>query len=349
MKNNFDFLRLIFALFVVIAHSYPLSGLTVAENWLTKLTSGQIEFSNLGLSGFFIISGFLIFQSLERSKTLVDYFWKRVLRLFPALLIVLLLTVILAPFVYEGLVPYLKNRNVYLYVPRNLSLFNLKYNIDGVFENNPFPTAINGSLWTICYEFSLYILLALLFFVKNKKIKIFLIGIAFVGMFVTEVFSINVIGSFGFYGLGSYYFLKLGTFFVGGALLAAIGIDKLNYKTGILVCLFLLILISIYLGFYSNVKYIALTLFIILLGSQSFKPFNQLSKLGDFSYGIYIYSFPIQQTLMYYFKFNTLYLMFWSVLLSFFFGYLSWNIVEKRALAYKNIFANNLLKFNSYK
>ena len=44
--NNFDFLRLLFAIFIVIAHSYPLSGSSVTENWLTKLTLNQIEFSN---------------------------------------------------------------------------------------------------------------------------------------------------------------------------------------------------------------------------------------------------------------------------------------------------------------
>lgn len=347
MKNNFDFLRLFFALFVVIAHSYILSGAQISENWLTKLTAGQIEFASLGLSGFFIISGYLIFQSLERSKTLDVYFWKRILRLFPALFVVLLLTILLAPFVYESSVPYLQNRSVYWYMPRNLSLYNLKYNIKGVFENNPYPTAINGSLWTICYEFTMYILVAFLFFVRDKKIGIVLILSAFLIMSVSEVFSLTVIGPFKFYAFSSNQFLKLGTFFVGGALLAALKIEELNYRKAIMVLSFLLIVIAVYFGFYNSVKYGLLTFFVVLLGIDSFKPFNQLYKIGDFSYGIYIYSFPIQQTLMYFFKLSTLSLMFWSVLLSVVFGYLSWNIVEKTALSYKNVFSRKAVNLNS--
>ena len=163
MKNNFDFLRLVFALLVVIAHSYPLSGNSISNQWIYQITNGQIELSNIGLNGFFIISGYLIYQSLDRSKTIINYLWKRILRLFPALFVVLLLTVILALFLYEGPVSKVNNKDFYSYIPRNLSLYNLQYNFTGVFGKNPFPSAINGSLWTICYEFTLSILLGFLF------------------------------------------------------------------------------------------------------------------------------------------------------------------------------------------
>ncbi|MBP6639782.1 MAG: acyltransferase, partial [Bacteroidia bacterium] len=62
-KNNFDFLRLIFAIFVIITHLKPLS-LRQEGDWLMSLTDDQLCFSYLGVRGFFIISGFLIFQSL---------------------------------------------------------------------------------------------------------------------------------------------------------------------------------------------------------------------------------------------------------------------------------------------
>ena len=184
MKNNFDFLRLIFALFVVIAHSYPLSGNLISNQWIYQVTNGHIELSNIGLNGFFIISGYLIFQSLERSKTIVSYLWKRVLRLFPALFVVLLLTVFLAPLVYESTTPYMQNKEVFSYLPRNLLLYDLQYHIKGVFDQNPYPSAINGSLWTICYEFSMYLLLGLLFFIKNDKVRFALVLFAFLFMFL---------------------------------------------------------------------------------------------------------------------------------------------------------------------
>src|SRR6476646_3313529 len=91
-QNNFDFLRLIFALSVIITHSYPLSGLPEIDP-LHRLTAGQLSFSYVGVRGFFVISGFLIYESLMRSKGLDDYFIKRILRIYPGLLVVLALTV----------------------------------------------------------------------------------------------------------------------------------------------------------------------------------------------------------------------------------------------------------------
>lgn len=348
MKNNFDFLRLLFSLFVVIAHSYILSGSTIKENWVTQVTSGQIELSSLGVNGFFIISGYLIVKSLERSKTVLNYFWKRVLRLYPALFIVLLLTIILAPFVYENTIPYLQNKNVHLYLMRNLSLYNLKYDINGVFINNPYPNVINGSLWTLCYEFTCYVLLIPLFFVNDKNLKLFLVLLAFILFFVIGNNFIELVKSISLYGLDSVYFFKLGTFFLAGVLLALLRIEELNYGVFSILGVLLLTVLIIYLGFYKNVEHILLPLIVLLVGLYPLKPFNQIHVLGDFSYGIYIYSFPIQQTLMYYFKFDTYSLMFWSVLLSFIFGYLSWNIIEKRTLVFKNIFANYSSKLISH-
>lgn len=346
MKNNFDFLRLLFALFVVIAHSYPLSGSSLNENWLTKVTSGQMMLSSIGVNGFFIISGYLIFQSLERSTTLANYFWKRILRLYPALFVVLVLTIVLAPFVYENEIAFLKNYNVQIYLHRNLSLYNLKYNINGIFTNNPYPNAINGSLWTICYEFSCYILFGVLFFVKKRNLRLLLIIFTLM-LFVFIDINFSEVKLFSFYELTSTYFFKLGSFFLGGALLAILKLEKLNKVMWLIISAFLLIILSVCFNVYSYSQYLLLPVLVILIGLFPIKPFNQIHKIGDLSYGIYIYSFPVQQTLMYFFKFDTYNLMFWSVLFSGVFGYLSWHLVEKKALAYKNIFEDSSIKFNS--
>lgn len=90
-KNNFDFLRLIFASLVIVTHSYALLGLV--ENDLFMQISQVYPFSYIAVRGFFVISGYLIFQSLIRSGSLISYFWNRFLRLFPALIVVLFLTV----------------------------------------------------------------------------------------------------------------------------------------------------------------------------------------------------------------------------------------------------------------
>ena len=64
-SNNFDFLRFIFALLVVISHSYPLSGNSENAQWIYRLTDGQMNYASLGLNGFFIISGFFFYKVLR--------------------------------------------------------------------------------------------------------------------------------------------------------------------------------------------------------------------------------------------------------------------------------------------
>ena len=105
-NNNFDFLRFLFALFVVISHAYALSGTTEEHSGVNWLSNGQLSFSQIGFSGFFIISGYFIFQSLQRSKSLSEYYKKRFLRLFPALAVVLLLSLFLVLFVYTNWLPF---------------------------------------------------------------------------------------------------------------------------------------------------------------------------------------------------------------------------------------------------
>jgi peptidoglycan/LPS O-acetylase OafA/YrhL len=338
MKNNFDFLRLVFALLVVISHSYPLSGNSVTHQFLYEITNGQIELSNIGLNGFFVISGYLIYQSLERSKTIINYLWKRVIRLFPALFVVLLLTVILIPFVYHNSLPYIKNKEVFTYFVRNLTLYDVQYAVKGVFDNNVYPSAINGSLWTICYEFTMYLLLVFLFYIKNIKVKIVLLLLTLVFMIFSFIYLMDRYGLIQIFGMQAVHFFNLGSFFVAGAFLSVLKIEKVNFKPLLLVLVLIFIIVSLKFNFYQNVKHILFTLFVILLGLIPNSTFSKINLFGDLSYGIYIYGFPIQQTLMYFFKLSTYSLMAYSVLTAIFFGYLSWHLIEKKMLFYKNKF-----------
>lgn len=122
---------------------------------------------------------------MQRSSCIGSYYWKRFLRLFPGLIVVLTLTVILGFFVYDGtFLSYLSNRSMPLYFPNNLSLYNLQFGIAGVLKR----AAINGSLWTIRYEFSFYLLISVLFILRdrNKVVNTILISIysfMFIGKF----------------------------------------------------------------------------------------------------------------------------------------------------------------------
>ncbi|HCN51912.1 MAG TPA: acyltransferase [Chryseobacterium sp.] len=335
--NNFDFLRFIFASFVIISHSYPLSGSTEGDI-LTRVTDGQMGFSYIGVHGFFIISGYLIFKSLLRSKGLADYYWKRLLRLYPALFVVLILTVLLAPFVYESSVPYWKNHSVYTYVPQNLTLFFRQKGIDGIFESNPYKGSINGSLWTICYEFSMYIMVSLLFFVRTKSFVKIIVALLFISSYILSIFHPNFLyGIFVRLELGSSSFYNLMCFFTAGMLLTYLKTDNKKLVSSLILLSFIVLVASVYFQIFKYTCYFTLPILVILIGSKSTRYINKVGEvIGDISYGIYIYSFPIQQALMYYFKLDTIPLMILSTILSFILGYISWHLIEKKALEHKD-------------
>lgn len=334
-KNNFDFLRLIFAASVLVTHAYTLSGSKECD-WLCQLTNGQVVFSYLGVKGFFVISGYLIFQSLERSRNLVDYYWKRLLRLFPALFIVLLLTTFLVPIVYEGSVPYYLNKSLFTYLPKNLTLFHLQYNIEGVFEKNPYQATINGSLWTIQYEFTLYILLSfLIIFKRRKKVLIAILSGLMLFFWVGNRFYFNEFKQFT-YIINGELLLDLGIFFIAGSLMAALNIEKINRKWELILLVVIVIIASFYYNFFNASSYFTLPILFILVGLNPIPIIENIgNKIGDLSYGIYIYGFPVQQTLMHFYKLNYLELMIYSLFISAIFAFFSWHLVEKKMLKFK--------------
>jgi peptidoglycan/LPS O-acetylase OafA/YrhL len=337
-RNNFDFSRLLFAIFVIITHSYSLSGIP-EKDWLYSITHGQTSLSYIGVRGFFIISGYLIFQSLERSKTITSYYWKRILRIFPGLFIVLLLTVIFGFVVFEGSFGmYLKTRTMWTYIPNNIVLYRLQNQIEGIFVKNPYPGIINGCLWTLPYEFFFYICISLLFFFK-KNIKYILVSILLILLLIARLFYIHEFEKYSYASLDGIYVADMGAFFMGGAFLSAIKIEKIPYKSFVLITLLVLFIILTSCNYFEKSQYILLAPIVIIFGILSTPYINSISAvLGDFSYGIYIYGFPIQQTLMHYYHFNFWELMLASIPLSVLFGALSWHFVEKKALQLKKIF-----------
>ncbi len=336
-KNNFDFLRLSFAAMVIVTHSLALTGMNEWQNdWLSGLTKSQMTLSYIAVRGFFIISGYLIYQSLTRSRNVVDYFWKRILRIFPGLIVLLLLTVILAVIPYPyGWREYLKNPSVSNYFFNNLSLFKLQYSIDGLFQDNPVKGVINGSLWTIPYEFFFYILFAVLIFFKRGLGK-YVVLFAF--LLLLNLFFFKDLPAWSFLYLDSKYLVELGLFFVSGAVLASVGIEHFSHKRTLFFFALTLLLLSIHYSNFHLFQFITLPLVVILFGQSSIIYISNISnRFGDLSYGMYIYGYPVEQTLEHYFRFSHFPLMVYSLLITLVLGYFSWHLVEKRALRLKRI------------
>lgn len=338
-RNNFDFVRLLFAACVIVTHAYPLAGSQECD-WLCQTSHGQYTFSWIAVRGFFVISGYLIFQSLERSKNLVDYYWKRVLRLYPALVVVLTLTVLLGPLVYHSEIPYWSNESVKSYIPKNLGLYHLQFAITGIFEQNPHKYAINGSLWTIAFEFTMYVAVSAFFFIKGKRtIVLVIVSLIYLTLAKLAVFNFAEIQQWNFFIL-DWYLIELGVYFAAGSLLAVLRIQQLpvRYLAVIFVVSLALFIFATGRSEFLIVSVTMLPLSILCGCLCPVVGISSISKyIGDLSYGMYIYGFPVQQTLVYYFKLDHVGLMIGGLMISALFAYASWHLIEAPALKWKKI------------
>ena len=336
--NNFDLLRILFAWFVIVSHSYVLNGNGPTDP-LFEMTQQTFLFSFIGVKGFFIISGYLIFKSMVVSTSIFEYLVKRVLRIFPALAVVLLVTLAAVYFIYpSNIPPFFTNKEVYAYFLGNVILFKPHFFISGIFSGLP-SSAINGSLWTIEYEFFFYVFILLFFYFRsNKKIlKALLVIVVALFLMVRLAFYDWTVQTHFFIPLEPLF--DLGPYFLMGSLLSCFDFDKMPAKNAIAAVLSMALIASVYFKIGHTVVYFTLPFIVIYVGKQTSKLANWVhTKLGDPSYGIYLYAFPLQQLLIYWYRPSTLVLFIASTIGAFVFGYLSWIFIEKKALALKQYF-----------
>ena len=159
-NNNFNLLRILAAAAVLVSHAYPISSGPGTPEPLDHVLG--MSLGTLAVLSFFSISGYFISQSFHNSLGVIDFGIARILRIYPGLLTVLVLTVFcLGPiFTTSDLVTYFSDRQTLLYIPRNLILWRPQYELPGVFNDNAYPAAINGSLWTLIYEAGCYAMVA---------------------------------------------------------------------------------------------------------------------------------------------------------------------------------------------
>src|SRR5262245_9967431 len=157
--NNFDFIRFALATFVVFSHSsHALNRGDHDLDPLLGLTWNQERLGNLAVNGFFAISGCLVTASWERSARALDYFRKRVLRIYPGFVVAWLVCIlVVAPLSGLAWADYAANIRPGWWLLKIVLLrgFGDVY----VFPNNPMHS-LNTVLWSIPVEFACYILVA---------------------------------------------------------------------------------------------------------------------------------------------------------------------------------------------
>jgi len=326
--NNFDALRVAAAVAVIFSHSFLIADGTEKHEPLIWLTGNQ---SILGLAGvfvFFAISGYLVTQSWENTASPLRFLLKRCLRIFPGLLVALLLSAfVLAPLVTTlPLAEYLRRPEPYLYVAHNMELNLVTHELPGtMFVDNPVGLEINGSMWTLRYEFMMYLMVLILGLFRLLNLWTCL-GLLVLGMACVYFPQLDSLGGWGwmlsFFAVGmALYKLRDTRIFDDRVALAALVLLAASIPLRQFILMFPLTgcYLALYLALHPNF------------------PRIKAARYGDLSYGLYIYGWPSEQLAIWLQHGHApWYLVFLPGLaIAAILAFLSWHLIEGPALRLK--------------
>ncbi len=335
-NNGFNFLRLMGALFVIYSHSYAIfygtSTSSIHKDILMD-TTGFGTLGDLGVNIFFIVSGLLITMSLINNKTKIKTFvMSRILRVYPAMFVMVIISLIVFYFIstqdFKSF--FTSSDTIKYFIKNNTLLFGVFTNLEGIFEDNYFKT-VNGSLWTLPWEVRMYVVIFLIFFIFPKYSK-------FITLFLATTISIYY-----------YYLLTSDTEFIHPSIrflsLFLLGSTFFYFKDKVPLnkVYFIVIVVVLFLALYLrnhnlfNFFNVFLLPYFIIYIAYRFMFLKVFNNMGDYSYGIYIYSFPIQQFFVTIdIPFMTYVFLSCSITLCM--AFLSWHLIEKKALSCKKVF-----------
>ena len=291
-KNNFDLLRFFFAATVFCVHAAVLS----ANDYLISLTG--ILSSEVAVKSFFVVSGFLIFMSYQNSRSISSYFSKRIRRIYPAYLFVILASGLLGVIFTTLSVNEYWSVNTLKYLLANLTFLNfLQPELPGLFTGN-LNHAVNGALWTLKIEVMFYIAVPLIIFCFNLIGRLPVMALLFISSVIYSYVLFAMAQSHG----GS-AFVELQrqlpgqlTFFIVGAA------GYYYFDTFKKYALYFLPISVLAFLLKAHLPWIILEPFalgiLVIYFATIFPYLGNFGKYGDFSYGIYILHFPILQLLI---------------------------------------------------
>jgi peptidoglycan/LPS O-acetylase OafA/YrhL len=336
-RNNFDLIRLFAAAQVAVSHAAD--WMHVPLPWLNIL--GYFP----GVPIFFFISGYLIYQSYANIKTpdrLRIFTINRILRLFPALYICIVFSLVLTYFSGYFSTVQITFKQWLLWLATQFSFLQF-FNPD--FMRAYATGKLNASLWTITVELQFYVLTPLIFFLwqKYRKISVFLF-IIFVGLntansmlnprvsTLEKLFNVSFAPWIAMFALGAYISTnkRLQEKILNIHILVPLSLYMLSYYVAL----------HADLGTHNSINFISF----ILLGWLIFKAAYTLPNLSesllhknDISYGIYIYHMPIVNFMIYkQMSGSYLYLVI-AMIMTTAIALLSWRLIEKPALRLKKI------------
>jgi peptidoglycan/LPS O-acetylase OafA/YrhL len=335
--NNFDFLRLFLAALVIYAHSYAIAegnedGEVLYRIFGIQLFNLHMTLGTFAVGGFFVISGYLITASWERRKSIGEYFRKRIGRIYPGFVVCNLIGAFLIPYVaIQG--DAWQHLDPARVIGQTAILRGIGH--PEAFGENILPGVTNGSLWSIAYEFGCYVMIALLGWS----------GLAARGVWLVALLVLSLVVSFAFAQQGWRFFIPGIGHIVGEPMFWArllpyylIGVvawryrDRIRYgNIGAVAAIALLTIGGLVPLSWSVLLPVAGAYLIFWFAFHGSIRIRGTARYGDFSYGTYLYGFPIQQLCVQAWggSMNPLLLCAISLPLSILAGAISWHAVEK--------------------
>jgi peptidoglycan/LPS O-acetylase OafA/YrhL len=337
--NAFGFLRLLLASLVIVSHTPQLVDGDRSRELLSRVFP-SLTFGDLAVDGFFIISGFLITGSYLSSKGLVPYLRKRVARIYPGFIVSSLVCVLIVGPVTGA---YFAKGPAWGFgsTVGHIALL-LPPAMTNVFFGTPYRV-LNGSAWTIQYEFACYLMVLLLGQAGLLRSWIPVAAASIVCLFLFG-FAPKVLGdSMNRLPLHNVILLgdrsavlRLGGLFLAGAAFY-LAQDRIALKWHYLVAAFLCLCLTLLdarfaalgLGIFGSYALLA----VAALGSGTI--LAKINNRNDISYGVYLYAWPIEKTLLWFgFSTNLLVLGFGTFFLAMVAGMISWFLIEKPAMRF---------------
>lgn len=336
--NNFDLLRLLASLLILVGHAPLILRVKYVDFDPFEPVFGHAMHA-FSLVVFFVISGFLVARSWEKRPSISAFLRARVLRIYPGLIVAIVLFVcVLGPLLTNlALSDYFSSALTYKYLV-NATLVRITYVLPGVFTENPIGPSINGSLWSLPYEFFCYFIVlftGLLLRIKGVKFIypiLLVVCTVIYSLFEQQLnafdipvlaLRIRVLAPFLLY------------FLAGASLFELRHLIPWHWSGAVLVITFGVVLR--YFGWSDYLNVIPLSYFILYFACIAPRfPFD-IQKVGDLSFGIFLYSFPIQQLLVHFWPSldNLTLYIFLTIVLVLPLAFLSWRFVEKPMLKLK--------------
>lgn len=321
--NNFNCLRVVLALLVLLAHSPELTDGNRHRELLTRIFHNTETTGSLAVSGFFIVSGYLILKSWLSRPAMIPYLKKRVRRIFPAFIVAsLICAFIVGPLGAASVSVYFADFQVADFLWGMVRL--RQPVIPDVFPGRPYPF-VNGSMWTIPIEFGCYLgIMAVGILGGIRKSA----AIALLAIFL----SLCMIDRSGHeVGWVMRFSLNLAVYFCTGSCFYIFR-DRIHYTPRYALIAGVVLVIGMFS--YRGIVLILPVAFAYLLFFFAFAKIECLAgfeKLPDVSYGVYLYGWPSQKLIIWWCPTSSPWIVFIvSAAMALAAGWASWHLVEKR-------------------